>query len=294
MKKISILFFTTLYTLSFCQIGIGVQTPNQSAVVDISVANKGVVAAKINLNSLKDTTTITSPAVGLLVYNTTINDSQNLKEAYYYWDGNNWNLVGNDIKNYITKNSFTFYKMDKYLGYPLKSGVNAPTPSGYTKNGCRSNPNNGHIYCAYSSNNGQTWQTAFDMAKSLGGYLVTITNNSEWEWVKTYIIDNGTGYNLQNHIWLGFNKIQFPGNGIQLRWITGEISRRNWSNNTQVETQWNNQNTSNEPNNYMNQEGCGHIYGQKLWTSRLWNDYQCNSTTFNNVLFNNFIVEFNN
>lgn len=50
-------------------VGIGTKTPNASAVLDISSANKGVLFPNVALVSISDATTVLNPATGLVLYN---------------------------------------------------------------------------------------------------------------------------------------------------------------------------------------------------------------------------------
>lgn len=88
MKKvfiISILLFAVLL-VSAQNVGIGTTSPSASAQLHISSTNKGLLIPQISLDSLKDVTSIPSPANGLMVYNTTqqgvLNDVQ---RGYYYY-----------------------------------------------------------------------------------------------------------------------------------------------------------------------------------------------------------------
>ena len=76
-------------------VGINTNTPNSSAVLDISSTNKGVLLPKISLGSVTDKFTILDPANGLLVYNT---NTQIGAEGYYYNAGTPanafWKMIG--------------------------------------------------------------------------------------------------------------------------------------------------------------------------------------------------------
>lgn len=51
-------------------LAIGTTSPNSSAILDVSSSSKGVSFPNVNLTSETDASTITSPVVGLMVYNT--------------------------------------------------------------------------------------------------------------------------------------------------------------------------------------------------------------------------------
>jgi hypothetical protein len=62
--------------------------PDPSAGLDVNFNDKGVLIPRVALTSNTDVTTIPSPQVSLLVYNT---GSGGLTPAgFYYWDGTKW------------------------------------------------------------------------------------------------------------------------------------------------------------------------------------------------------------
>jgi hypothetical protein len=72
------------------QTGIGTTTPDASAKLEVSASNKGFLPPRVTLTSASDTTTIASPATGLLVYNV---GSSGLQAGYYYWNGTSWATI---------------------------------------------------------------------------------------------------------------------------------------------------------------------------------------------------------
>jgi hypothetical protein len=73
------------------QTGIGTNTPEVSAKLDVSATNKGFLPPRVTLTSSTDNTTIPNPATGLLVYNN--GNNPNLVAGYYYWNGYNWATI---------------------------------------------------------------------------------------------------------------------------------------------------------------------------------------------------------
>lgn len=110
MKKCYFFILLTFSLLNVkAQVGIGTTNPTPSSILDISSSNKGVLLPRISLSSTTDTTTISSPATGLLIYNTaTVLD---VLPGFYYWDGSkwvsitatstntDWSLNGNDLNS---------------------------------------------------------------------------------------------------------------------------------------------------------------------------------------------------
>ncbi|SEM57723.1 hypothetical protein SAMN05421856_104280 [Chryseobacterium taichungense] len=76
------------------QVGIGTSSPDASAALDVTSTNKGFLPPRVALNSKTDTSTISSPTAGLLVYNT---GTGTLKSSgMYYWDGSQWTSLKGD------------------------------------------------------------------------------------------------------------------------------------------------------------------------------------------------------
>ena len=188
------------------------------------------------------------------------------------------------------------------LGYepqPIANKVvpaTAPGGATVTELGCKQYPTNGHYYCAYQLSSGVNWFNSFEFAKSLGGYLVTLTNVDETDWVYSEML---TDYSLNSNIWIGYNKIAEPGNANRFRWITGEEFKINWSTNpSTAEHRF----VAGEPNNSNGNEGSTHIIGAGGSCNRGWNDSNgtltsasatCTPAVANRPL-NKLIIEFNN
>jgi hypothetical protein len=90
MKELLIILLFISYS-SFAQTGIGTTTPNASAKLDVFATNKGFLPPRVTLTGATDVSTISSPAEGLLVYNTGSNP--NLVAGYYYWNGSSWATI---------------------------------------------------------------------------------------------------------------------------------------------------------------------------------------------------------
>jgi hypothetical protein len=88
MKKITLLLFIILPTLLFAQVGIGTTTPGASTILQLDATNKGFLPPRVTLTATTDGTTISSPASGLLVYNTA--SVSNVTPGYYFYNGANW------------------------------------------------------------------------------------------------------------------------------------------------------------------------------------------------------------
>lgn len=84
MKKISLLFLAISWLASVLaqNVGIGTNTPNTNAILDISSTNKAVLIPR-----LVDTGNVPSPAEGMMIYN------KNTKAPFFH-DGKQWLSLG--------------------------------------------------------------------------------------------------------------------------------------------------------------------------------------------------------
>lgn len=101
-------FIVSVYHNGISQnIGIGTNTPNSSAKLDITSTNSGLLIPRVALVSVTNSSSpISSPATSLLVYNTNSSVTNGSGVGYYFWNGTiwerlfsgstlNWSLAGN-------------------------------------------------------------------------------------------------------------------------------------------------------------------------------------------------------
>lgn len=109
MKRILILpvFFMFIQETKAQNVGIGTTLPNTSSVLHVNSTNKGVLIPQVSLDSLKDITSIISPANGLLVYNTTEPGVRNdMARGYYYYSTNalSWVRFSDNLNDNVWQN----------------------------------------------------------------------------------------------------------------------------------------------------------------------------------------------
>jgi hypothetical protein len=98
---------TFLFTNVHAQIGIGTNTPDPAAMLEVSSSNKGLLIPRVALTGINDVTTIPSAPASLLVYNTATAGAAGLEviPGYYYWNGTLWlNLVTYSLQQNINAN----------------------------------------------------------------------------------------------------------------------------------------------------------------------------------------------
>lgn len=90
MKKIIFVLTLAIQTVfvNAQNVGIGTTTPNQSARLDVTATNKGMLVPRVMLKNSIDVSTIPGPAKSLLVFN--LKDSADVKPGYYYWNDTVW------------------------------------------------------------------------------------------------------------------------------------------------------------------------------------------------------------
>lgn len=111
---------------------------------------------------------------------------------------------------------------------------------------------NGHFYEVTSSS--MTWTEANDYAQTMGGWLVTINDQAEQDWLEDT-------FGTSTMYWIGFNDLATEGTW---EWANGETSGyTNWD--------------SGEPNDYNNNEDAAIMNWQ---TSGEWNDWPITNSTY--------------
>jgi len=295
MKNVMLLLFVSLSIGLQAQVGFGTSTPDADAILELQASDKALLLPRVALTGTSDITTVPNPVAGMLVYNTaTTTTSGTAVQAnnIYLFDGIRWKQVVDNARLQSATTGFN----ESILGYtPVKSAdkatvTTAPGGATVTLLGCKTNPANGHVYCAYQLSTGTNFYNTFNLAKQVGGYLVTMTNHDERIWVNTNIVSGGTGYNLNSNIWIGYNKVAEPGNVVEFRWITDEQWKIDWTTSpTSTPENWFN---SGEPNNAGGTEGSCHIYGNT--PTKYWNDLNGALTQDGGgTQFRHVIIEFN-
>ena len=94
MIKHYLLFVGLLFSMQLiAQTGIGTTSPDPSAKLEVKSDNKGFLPPRIALTATNSSSPITSPATGLVIFNTATAGTtpNNVLPGYYYWDGSKWN-----------------------------------------------------------------------------------------------------------------------------------------------------------------------------------------------------------
>lgn len=111
MKRgIVIIVFGLVFLSGSAQTGIGTTTPNASAKLDVFSTNQGFLPPRIALTATNAASPVTSPATGLLVYNTATAGTtpNNVAPGYYFWNGSAWvAILGNITTSSISGNGTT-------------------------------------------------------------------------------------------------------------------------------------------------------------------------------------------
>lgn len=169
------------------QIGIQTDTPDASAALDIVSNDKGVLIPRVSLSSdLSSPSPVSSPATGLLVYNS----GSNLEEGFYFWNGSQWRHLKPeediDVEGPASSTDNAVVRFDGTTGNKVQNsgvilddndnvtGVNKITTTTFTM------PTNaGEDYVLVSDANGNgTWQEGLPLDVMEGNVLVVNNVNT--------------------------------------------------------------------------------------------------------------------
>lgn len=135
MKKFNVLFLLISFG-AFAQTGIGTNTPNASAKLEVAATDKGFLPPRVALtasNAFSPITGTSSSATGLLVYNTASAGTapNNVVPGYYYWNGNAWIQISGGLVIESKTGSFTLGAADnnKLFFINSASAVTVTVPS---------------------------------------------------------------------------------------------------------------------------------------------------------------------
>lgn len=202
------------------QIGIGTVTPNASAVLDITSTNKGVLIPRVALIGTTDVTTVSSPANGLMIYNTSQTTGANAVDAnfIYIWNGSEWSKV-------TTNSSSTFIPLTNLV---RRSNINQATSeySGVaTLNTQISQISDGNWN---SSSNTYTIPTDGTYQIGLSESVIFGANNAFYSHAAGFI-SNGTNFSTlfsQSGNWLGGAGTGLTLNGTTVLYLTAGTTIR--------------------------------------------------------------------
>ena len=302
-------YATVLMTMLCCALNAQIAITYDSeyradpqSVLDLSsINNKGFLGPKVELYDIYDIETIDQPEKGLVVYNTTslsINGTQVLNSGYYTYDGTKWiSFVSDASTTELDNPNFSVSTLGYYAGGKFSSAPNSFSYNGVTayKSKCIYQEVGKQSYCAYDIKKdgnleGIDWNTAFDMAKAIGGHLPVVNTSTEIEIIKNnfFHIDN-QALSRYKSAWLGFRSFILPGETEQFSWITGEVSTLDWQSG---------QSSNRFEDGRPVESGCG-LYtvdrlninreqqgAETIFTDRNWDLIQCSKKTSRRVLTN--------
>ena len=76
-------------------VGIGTNSPNASAQLDVFADNKGLLVPRVSIGNVFSAAPVTSPALGLLVWNTNAATTNGQGVGFYFWAGTRWQKLVN-------------------------------------------------------------------------------------------------------------------------------------------------------------------------------------------------------
>jgi len=98
LATVIVMIFMSLTT--YAQVGIGTETPDESAILEVSSSDKGLLIPRI------DTSAVTNPAIGLLVFQPT-------DQGFYFYTGSQWKIIGQIAKEISDSDMDTYIKVEQ-------------------------------------------------------------------------------------------------------------------------------------------------------------------------------------
>ncbi|MCS6978748.1 MAG: hypothetical protein NZM15_01440, partial [Flavobacteriales bacterium] len=93
MRKILLLALLLVSVNGWSQ-NVGINTdgssPDASAILDIKSTDRGLLVPRVSLTNVSSASPVSSPATGLLVYNTNATVTGGHGAGFYYWNGTQW------------------------------------------------------------------------------------------------------------------------------------------------------------------------------------------------------------
>lgn len=230
MKNRHLLFAISLYTLTLSSLfwglsaaeaqNIGINTtgstPDPSAMLDIEASDKGILIPRVALTATNAASPVTSPATGLLVYNTATAGTapDNVVPGFYYWDGTMWVSFTNNTYNSTTTPT---------PGTIVATGVLTPADpndfSGYVGGpsvpGCAHSLNLLNFYALFGRDVGSTYSTgnSINNAKGFKIYMKGFYQAASDDRINTSFESFGIGLTFTNGAVYGFAG-QSAGNAV--------------------------------------------------------------------------------
>jgi hypothetical protein len=95
-STVAILLLLSVKATQAQNLGVNTLNPDASAILDITHTSRGLLIPRLPLTSTTDVTTITSPALSLLVFNTNTAGvpPNDVKPGFYYFNGTKWVGIG--------------------------------------------------------------------------------------------------------------------------------------------------------------------------------------------------------
>lgn len=162
-KTLRIIVFILLSKFSQAQLAIGTNTIDASAKLQVDASNKGFLPPRVTLTGTTDISTISSPATGLLVFNTATTGSGSTAVApgYYFFEGGKWQRLITQQPDATVE--FTSTDNNPNTAGTTFSGTAASKDFIYVSNGNNSQwTYNGTVYVSYTPPN----STPFNLSGS--------------------------------------------------------------------------------------------------------------------------------
>ena len=242
------LFSLPLFINAQVYINVKEGEENPSAILQVDATNKGFQFPTVEIDNYQNLNLkFPNPIEGSVIY-LKQSDITTHKNGFYVYQGSYWDYIGVlDDKNY-----YQDIEDNEFLGYQsyavTSTSDNVSRGDGlesskyynnvyYTDGNCvKWEEGNNHTYCMYKASQNINFSQAFSFAKQLKGYVVTITNLKELNFLTSNFFRTSSSSN--DSFWLGYINYKLTesseditsssSNLYRFKWITNEDFLISW------------------------------------------------------------------
>lgn len=104
-------------------VGIGTNSPDGSAQMDVFSSSKGILIPRISLTSVFNASPTTAPAEGLLVWNTNAATTNGSGKGFYFWNGSRWQKLANNTEGWSITGNNNIDTAVNFIGTTTNTGL---------------------------------------------------------------------------------------------------------------------------------------------------------------------------
>jgi trimeric autotransporter adhesin len=118
-----LVFVPVFWNLDAQNIGIGTNSPHPSALLDVTSTNKGILVPRLSLTNVFLASPVTSPAAGLLVWNTNQVVTNGQGTGFYFWNGSLWQKLSSAAEGWSITGNNNIDTAVNFIGTTTNTGL---------------------------------------------------------------------------------------------------------------------------------------------------------------------------